>query len=102
MLVQPALAWGASSLVTGGTGSRIRSGVGPKQPTANSSTMRGAKALASKFCVRRCLTANGVGWPVRGGFLLLPPEIITRIGVMESMPLREQRHTAKASRDNTL
>ena len=75
MLDQPALAWGASSLATGGTG-QIGSGDGPKQPTVKSSTMRGAKALASKFCVRRCRNANGVGWSVRGSFLLLPPEII--------------------------
>lgn len=78
MLDQPALAWGASSLVTGGTG-QIGSGDGSKQPTVKSSTMRGAKALASKFCVRRCRNVNGVGWPVRGSFLLLPPEIIGRI-----------------------
>ena len=80
MLDQPALAWGASSLATGGTG-QIGSGDGSKQPTVKSSTMRGAKALASKFCVRRCRNVNGVGWPVRGSFLLLPPEII---GLIES------------------
>lgn len=61
MLVQPALAWGVLDLATDGSGPMTRLGVRSKKPAAKSSTMRGAKALASKIHVRRCRTANGSG-----------------------------------------
>ena len=73
MLEQPRLAWGASGLVTGGIGPLTGFGVGFKQPTANSSTTKGAKALASEFDRRRCRTVNTSCWWVREELLCSAP-----------------------------
>ena len=74
------LAWGASSLATGGTGDPNRA------PSANpmgvnSSTMKGPQGLASEFCGRRCQTANDFHRRVRGRFYVRSPEITINIVV---------------------
>jgi len=48
---------GSPRLVTGGVGRMITLGDGTKNPTMNSSTTKGAKALARKRFRRRCRTA---------------------------------------------
>ena len=59
------LAWGASSLATGGTGDPDRAL--PANPAGvNSSTMKGPQGLASEFCGRTLSFANEnsrVAWP---------------------------------------
>jgi len=77
---------------------------GEKKPTAKSSTMRGAKALASEIHVRRCRTANGHDRRVRGSFLLLPPEIVLRLGKRRRKLHWDGSSTARslAPGDNTL
>jgi hypothetical protein len=68
------LAWGASSLATGGTGDPDRAL--PANPAGvNSSTMKGPQGLASEFCGRRCQTAKDFHRRVRGCFYVRSPEI---------------------------
>lgn len=50
-------------------------GVRAKNPTMNSSTMKGGKPLAGKLWLRRCRTVNTLHRRVRGGFSLRAPEI---------------------------
>lgn len=73
LLVQPRLAWGAFSLATSETGPRTRFGVGTKTPTVKSSTMRGAKALASESDRRRCRTAKNLLLMGKGGASVFCP-----------------------------
>ena len=81
------LAWGASSLATGGTGHPDRAL--PANPAGvNSSTMKGPQGLASEFCGRRCQTANDFHRRVRGCFYVRSPEITINI-VVQTMPARE-------------
>lgn len=81
------LAWGASSLATGGTGHPDRAL--PANPAGvNSSTMKGPQGLASEFCGRRCQTAKGFHRRVRGCFYVRSPEITINI-VVQTMPARE-------------
>jgi hypothetical protein len=62
------LAWGASSLATGGTGDPDRAL--PENPAGvNSSTTKGPQGLASEFCGRRCQTAKDT--PSTGKGMLL-------------------------------
>lgn len=69
------LAWGALSLVTGGTGCMTTPGDLAKNKAANSSTMKGPKGLASESIRRRCRTAKTARRRVRGCFCVRPPEI---------------------------
>src|SRR5712692_11394850 len=72
------LAWGASSLATGGTGHPNRAL--PANPAGvNSSTMKGPQGLASEFCGRRCQTATDFHRRVRGRFYVRSPEITSNI-----------------------
>ena len=72
------LAWGASSLATGGTGHPDRAL--PANPAGvNSSTMKGPQGLASEFCGRRCQTAKDSHRRVRGRFYVRSPEITINI-----------------------
>jgi hypothetical protein len=84
------LAWGASSLATGGTGDPDRA------PSANpmgvnSSTTKGPKGLASEFCGRRCQTAKDFHRRVRGCFYVRSPEITINIVVQTMCSSGEQR-----------
>ena len=77
------LAWGASSLATGGTGHPDRAL--PANPAGvNSSTMKGPQGLASEFCGRRCQTAKDFHRWVRGRFYVRSPEISINI-VLQTM-----------------
>jgi len=74
------LAWGASSLATGGTGHPDRAL--PANPAGvNSSTMKGPQGLASEFCGRRCQTVKDFHRRVRGCFYVRSPEITINIVV---------------------
>ena len=74
LLVQPRLAWGVFSLVTSETGPLTRLGIGPKKPMTKSSTMRGAKALASESDRRRCRTAKNLLLRGTGGASVFCPQ----------------------------
>ena len=81
------LAWGASSLATGGTGDPDRAL--PENPAGvNSSTMKGPQGLASEFCGRRCQTAKDFHRRVRGCFYVRSPEITINF-MVQTMPARE-------------
>ena len=81
------LAWGASSLATGGTGDPDRA-LSANPMGVNSSTMKGPQGLASEFCGRRCQTAKDFHRRVRGCFYVRSPEITINI-VVQTMPARE-------------
>ena len=74
------LAWGASSLATGGTGDPDRA-LSANPAGVNSSTMKGPQGLASEFCGRRCQTAKDFHRRVRGCFYVRSPEITINIVV---------------------
>jgi hypothetical protein len=79
------LAWGASSLATGGTGDPDRAL--PANPAGvNSSTMKGPKGLASEDCGRRCQTAKDFHRRVRGCFYVRSPEITINIWCKQCAP----------------
>src|SRR4051812_9833250 len=65
------LAWGASSLVTGGTG-LTRPATGRQNPAVRSVTMKGPKGLASNFDGRRCRSAKNPLRRVEGSLSVLP------------------------------
>src|SRR5271156_3386522 len=73
------LASGARNTVTCPAGSKRRLGVHCKSVAAKSSTMKGAKALASKYDQRRCRTANGNERRVREGLLCSGPRNLLSI-----------------------
>jgi hypothetical protein len=79
------LAWGASSLATGGTGDPDRAL--PANPAGvNSSTMKGPQGLASEDCGRRCQTAKDFHRRVRGCFYVRSPEITINIWCKRCAP----------------
>jgi len=67
---------GIGCLVRNSSSNRPGSGGRQKCRRVNSSTMNGAKALASELPRRRCRTANNRRRGVRGSFCVLPPEIV--------------------------
>ena len=91
------LASGARSTVTCPAGSKRRLGIRCKSAIVKSSTMKGAKALASECNQRRCRIAKRIERRVREELLCSAPgnhsELCPRV---ETTPRREPRTYARA------
>ena len=93
---------GSFRLATGGTGVS-NSGVRAKNPAAKSSTMKGAKALASNLYRRRCRTDEHLVLRGRGTLLYSIPRNRALPRSVRKLCLGgSQGHTAQGLRDNTL
>jgi hypothetical protein len=73
-----------------------RLGVGSKQPTANSSTMRGPQGLAGESGRRRCQTANRLRLKGRGMLLRSVPGNHGNPSPWKLCPAGRPGHTAQA------
>ena len=90
---------GSFRMATCGIESMIRLGVRAKCPAMNSSTMRGAEALAGEWQRRRCRNAKGDCRRV--GEVLLPSAPRNQVGDLETLPGREPGANDNHSPGNT-